>query len=188
MKNKYFYRVTDGALTLFRMLQKKIICFYLRLDNIGDTSRIVLPCYISKDFVLGEYSFINKNSFIASHVECGNYVMFGPNVTVAGNDHNYNIPEMPTIFSGRPKTQKTKIGHDVWIGANSTVKAGVTIGNGAIIAMGSLVLADVPDYAIVGGVPARLIKKRFDSHKEIDKHEKVLSLSPQRFGDYCRNE
>ena len=56
----------------------------------------------------------------------------------------------------------TTIGHDVWFGDHATVMPGVTIGSGAIIAAGSMVTRDVPDYAIVGGNPAKLIRRRFD--------------------------
>jgi hypothetical protein len=54
------------------------------------------------------------------------------------------------------------IGSDVWIGAQVTIMAGVTIGHGAVIATGAVVTGDVPPYAIYGGVPAKLIKYRFD--------------------------
>ncbi|WP_416381037.1 CatB-related O-acetyltransferase [Hymenobacter sp. GOD-10R] len=56
----------------------------------------------------------------------------------------------------------TVVGHDVWIGHGATIMPGVRIGNGAIIATMSVVTKDVPDYAIVGGNPAQLIRKRFD--------------------------
>lgn len=54
------------------------------------------------------------------------------------------------------------IGNDVWIGAGATLLSGVTVGNGAVIAANSVVTKDVPDYAIVGGIPAKIIKYRFD--------------------------
>jgi acetyltransferase-like isoleucine patch superfamily enzyme len=53
-----------------------------------------------------------------------------------------------------------KIGDDVWLGAGSTVLAGVTVGRGAIIAAGAVVTKDVPSFSIVGGVPAKIIKSR----------------------------
>lgn len=60
------------------------------------------------------------------------------------------------------KPKRTSIGHDVWIGENSTIKRGVNIGTGAVVAANSLVVKDVPPYAIVGGNPARIIRFRFD--------------------------
>ena len=55
-----------------------------------------------------------------------------------------------------------RIGNDVWIGANVTILRGVSVGDGAIVAAGAVVTKDVPPYAVVGGVPARVIKRRFD--------------------------
>jgi acetyltransferase-like isoleucine patch superfamily enzyme len=67
---------------------------------------------------------------------------------------------------------QTIIGSDVWIGANVTILDGIKIGCGAIVAAGAAVTKDIPDYAIVGGVPAKIIKYRF-SKEEI---ELLLSL------------
>ena len=63
---------------------------------------------------------------------------------------------------GHPQTKgDVKIGNDVWIGARAFIKNGVKVGNGSIIAAGAVVVKDVPDYAIVGGIPAKIIRFRF---------------------------
>ncbi len=61
-----------------------------------------------------------------------------------------------------PKGGPVTIGHDVWIGRDVTILTGITIGHGAVIAAGAVVVKDVPPYAIVGGVPGKLIRYRFD--------------------------
>ena len=76
------------------------------------------------------------------------------------------------------KKYQISIGNDVWIGADVRLMDGVTINNGAIIASGALVVKDVPPYAIVGGVPAKIIKYRFDKN-QIDFLEKI-SMVEQR--------
>ena len=111
-------------------------------------------------------------------IKIGDHVMFGPNVTMITGDHRIDVigkymidvteaeklPEndAPIVFAG-----------DNWIGANSTILKGVTIGRGAVVAAGALVNKDVPPYAIVGGIPAKVIKYRFDE-VEIERHESIL--------------
>ncbi len=74
-------------------------------------------------------------------------------------DRGLSLPEAIEFDQG---PQEISIGHDVWIGAETLIKRGVTIGEGAVIGARSLVTKDVPPYAIVGGAPARLIRYRFD--------------------------
>jgi acetyltransferase-like isoleucine patch superfamily enzyme len=100
--------------------------------------------------------------------------MVGPSVKIVGNDHIFSIVGTPIIFSGRPVFKRTIIGDDAWIGAGSIILAGVNIGDGAIIAAGSIVIKDVAEFEIVGGNPARFIRKRFNSTEEEEAHRVAL--------------
>ncbi|CAM5286016.1 acetyltransferase [Kitasatospora aureofaciens] len=66
------------------------------------------------------------------------------------------------LLSGLPGRGDTVVGHDVWLGYRTTVMPGVRIGNGAIVAAGSVVTSDIPDYAIAGGNPAKVVRMRYE--------------------------
>lgn len=143
------------------------------LKNVHKTFYMGGKSWISKDLITEEHVFIAAGCSIYPKVHIGKYTMFGPDVSIRGGDHNFDDPKVPMIFSGRPEMPSTKIGQDVWIGAGVFIKAGVTIGNGAIIAAASVVTKDVPEYAIYGGNPAKLIRMRFAA-EEIIRHKKML--------------
>lgn len=132
-----------------------------------------------RDCVFGDYVFIGENSEIAPAVTIGNYTMISSYVAITGSDHIYDKPGVAIRFSGRPDSIKTHIGHDVLIGHGAIVMRGVKIGNGAVIGSGAVVTKDVPAYAIMAGVPAKLIKWRFDQEQQ-KLHEEMLS-SPTKF-------
>jgi len=83
----------------------------------------------------------------------------GPDVKIYSRNHQYDRLDIPIQQQGK-NYYKTTIANDVWIGANVIITAGCTIGNHVIIAAGAVVTKDVPDYAIVGGVPAKTIGTR----------------------------
>lgn len=115
-----------------------------------------------KDFQVGDYVGIGKNFTCHSRiVKIENQLMMGENVTFLGGGHNYDRIDIPMAKQGnKPKTE-LYIASDVWIGANAMVLPGCKrIGQGVIIGAGSVVTKDVPDYAIVGGNPASIIKMR----------------------------
>lgn len=87
---------------------------------------------------------------------------------IAKKDFGREFPQVPF----RAHAATPKFGHDVWVGENVRLKTGITIGNGAIIAAGAIVTKDVPPYAIVGGVPAKLIRMRF-STETIERMERL---------------
>jgi len=125
------------------------------------------------DFV-GDKLIIGKFCMIASDVK---FIMNGGNhITNAFSTYPFEIfgHGWEHAMNGKEHPYKgdTKIGNDVWIGYNSTIMPGITIGDGAIIATNSTVVKDVEPYTVVGGNPAKVIKKRFS--KEII--ERLLKL------------
>ncbi|WP_258098543.1 CatB-related O-acetyltransferase [Marinoscillum pacificum] len=122
----------------------------------------------------GDKLIIGKFCMIASDVK---FIMNGANhLTDAITTYPFAIfgNGWEKAMEGRTYPQKGDliIGNDVWIGYNATIMAGVTIGDGAIIATNATVVKDVPPYSIVGGNPAQVIKYRFDEPTK----EKLLQL------------
>lgn len=119
---------------------------------------------------IGNCTSIGRNSTFLStraNIIIGSYVMTGPNITFITGNHRTDIREKYMIEISddekRPEDDLPIVVHnDVWIGANVTVLKGVEIGEGAVIAAGAVVTKNVEPYTIVGGVPARKIKDRFD--------------------------
>ena len=116
---------------------------------------------LGEELVIGENVGIAANAFIAMRgkVEIGDNTIFGPNVSIHAENHNFNDLETPIRLQGATR-KGVKIGKDCWIGSKVTILDGVTIGDHVIVAAGAVVTKDVPDYAIVGGVPAKVIKTR----------------------------
>ncbi len=108
---------------------------------------------------IGDYSQINPGTAIYGNVVIGKYVMIAPNCMIAGGNHKYNNIVDPMIFQGS-FSKGIVIEDDVWIGANSTILDGVTIGKGAIIAAGSTVAKDVFPFDIVAGGLSKKIASR----------------------------
>lgn len=115
---------------------------------------------------LGKYSYIARNTDV-NCAQIGNYVSIASDVHIGGMEHSLEDASTSAWLSDKGYCDKiTTIGHDVWIGAGSIIKQGVTIGNGAVVGANSFVNKDVPSYAIVVGSPARIIKYRFDENNQ----------------------
>lgn len=130
--------------------------------------------------VIGRYTYIDRSCFLCNS-EIGSFTSIARNVRVEKWTHPTRqfISTSPVFFSNRKQCGKSftdevlfkeeltvdgkdcKIGNDVWIGSDVLILGGVTIGDGAIVAAGAIVNKDVPPYAIVGGVPAKVIRYRF---------------------------
>lgn len=124
-----------------------------------------------RDITFGDRIQFGNGCAILCDIEMGCSVLCANNVRFVGkDDHIINKPEISLWDSGRGDSYKTYVGHDVWLGENVTVVAGVRIGDGAIIAAGSVVVKDIPPCAIVGGNPAKIIKSRFNTSEDERKH------------------
>lgn len=124
-----------------------------------DTTFAMFPPFYTdcgKNIHVGKNVFINSGCRFQDQggITIGDGVLIGHNVVLATLNHDMNPRKRSTLHPA-PIT----IGNDVWIGANATVLPGVTIGDGAVIAAGAVVTKDVPSNVIVGGVPAKIIKK-----------------------------
>ena len=150
----------------------------------GKSTRIEAPFYLN-NINLGDYSYIAGNSRI-SNARIGKFCSIGPNFCCGLGVHPTNgISTSPMFYSTAKQngitltkenkieeTKQTNVGNDVFIGANVTVLDGVTIGDGVVIGAGAVVVKDIPDYAIAVGVPAKVVKYRFEK----ERIEKLLKI------------
>jgi acetyltransferase-like isoleucine patch superfamily enzyme len=111
-----------------------------------------------------------------SSIHVGNKVMFAPYVTIMGGNHNDKFIGrfMFDVQEKRPEDdQAVTVEDDVWVASNVIILKGVTLGRGCIIGAGAVVTIDVPPYSIAAGVPAKIIKFRFD-YETICQHDALL--------------
>lgn len=152
---------------------------YLHGKRIAN-SRIDKTAYINSGCsvygsTIGRYSYMGYDCEIIN-TEIGSFCSLASGIHIGLAEHPIQWVSTSPVFQNVknssirkrfaklsvPKGKRTTIGHDVWIGTNAIIKKGVNIGTGAVIASGAVVTKDVEPYAIVGGCPAKLIKKRFD--------------------------
>ena len=119
------------------------------IRNLGETLTI------GNNSNIGDFNFIG----VRGKIEIGNNVLIGPRVNFHAENHIFSELSIPIKEQGESR-KGIVVEDDVWIGAGSIILDGVIIGQGAVIAAGSVVNKDVEPYAIVGGVPAKMIKKR----------------------------
>ncbi|MGF7046849.1 acetyltransferase-like isoleucine patch superfamily enzyme [Paenibacillus sp. DS2015] len=105
------------------------------------------------EIVIGNRTYINRRTEIMSKasVKIGNDCAISWDVVITDTDYHHIV--------GTVSTQPIFIGDEVWIGCKSTILKGVTIGKGAVVAAGSVVTKDVEPYTLVGGIPAKVIKR-----------------------------
>lgn len=135
-------------------------------DNVTLRDNVIIECSgvlrnLGEKLVIGNNVGISQNCFIAvrGNVTIGDNTIIGPHVSIFSENHNFESLEVPIREQGE-KRSDVDIGEDVWIGTKSTILSGVKIGSHSIVAAGSVVNKSIPEYSVVGGVPARVLKTR----------------------------
>lgn len=134
----------------FKMGQKSIIESNAVVNNIVGAVEI------------GDNSLIGIGSVVIGPAKIGSDVLLAQNIVISGLNHGYRQLDK-TIREHKVTTKQITISDDVWIGANAVITAGVTIGTHCIVGGGAVVTKDVPDYCIVSGNPAKIIKRMDES-------------------------
>lgn len=158
----------DGGLTLgdgvrINALSKGGVTFG---NNVSVGAGSIIECTgvireLGESITIGNHVGFAQNIFISVRgpVEIGDDCIFGPNVSIFSEEHSFSDPNTPIRLQGATR-KGIRIGRDCWFGANAIVLDGVSIGDGCVVAAGTVVNKDVEPYSIVGGVPARVIGSR----------------------------
>jgi acetyltransferase-like isoleucine patch superfamily enzyme len=143
-----------------------------------------------KTIEVGDNVYIGPGAmFLASNslIKIGNKTLFGPNVSIIGGNHSTHlIGKLMADYKLSDKVASDDlpvvISEDVWIGSGAIILNGVHIGRGSIVAAGAVVTKNVSPYSVVGGVPAKVIKFRWDV-LDIIKHESLLYSEEERISE-----
>ncbi len=171
-----------------------LLAFFTPGCRFGRNTRVERMCVLH-NVDLGDYSYIGDGTRVI-RAEIGRFCSIAGSVQIGlGNHPSGMVSTSPAFYTNHNavRTQwvehppefeeykQTVIGNDVWIGTRAMVRDGVAIGHGAIIGAGAVVTKDVEPYAVMAGVPARMIRKRFDDETV----EKLLKLN---WWDWPENE
>lgn len=173
--------INESLLSVIKRLMRGCVGlkYKFRHNQVGSNSLIgrnthLRGCMIGKHVYIGSHCVIN-------HARIGNYTCIASTAAIGGMEHSYWYPSISPVLSNKCIFgNETKIGSDVWIGAHVCVRQGVTIGDGAVIGAGSVVTHDIPAYTIAYGIPAKVMKKRFncDVKEQLVKESRFWEMNP----------
>lgn len=149
------------------MAEAKLAVNSRELERNGSKGRITADVSLRfpENIFIGEGSYVNGGMFVASpnaKIVIGRDCMISYGVHMRTDMHRHKLLDMPMNAQGNDEADIV-IGDDVWIGYGAQVLSGVTVGSHAIVGAGAVVTRDVPEWAVVGGVPARFIYSRADN-------------------------
>ena len=143
------------------------ICRWLRsclakgfVTYCGHNVNLQKNAVFSTKLEIGDNSSIGIDCIVQGKVKIGTNVMMGPQVLIYTQNHSHERTDIPMIQQGYEEEKMVCIEDDVWIGSRVTILPGVTIGKGSIIGTSAVVTKDVPEYSIVAGNPAKVVKSR----------------------------
>ena len=142
------------ALIIRRFFAKGIV------NQMGKNVNIEKQAHFTPGVKIGNNSGIGIRCEVNGPITIGNDVMMGPEVVIYTTTHAHDRTDITMIEQGFEEVNPVTIGNDVWIGRRAMIMPGVNIGNGCIIGAGAVVTKNVPDYCIIGGVPAKILKRR----------------------------
>ena len=140
----------------------RAFCARHMLTSCGENVNVERHARFGRGVTLGDRSGIGINASIGEQTHIGSDVMMGPDCVIYTRNHRFDRLDIPMREQGYGPVEPVEIGDDCWIGGRVTILPGVHVGNGAVIAAGAVVTKDVPPYAVVGGVPAKIIYNRKD--------------------------
>lgn len=143
-------------------LSKRIRFWLARgfLEHCGDNVNIEHGAQFDSSLIIGDNSGIGVNCVCGGLSSVGDNVMMGPECIMLPHFHAFDRLDIPMCEQGFQPGKPIRIGNDVWIGTRVIIMPGVVIGDHSIVGAGAVVTKDVPEYAIVGGCPAKIIRMR----------------------------
>lgn len=143
-------------------LGKRIRVFFARLimEKVGENINVEKGAVFGSKVSLGSHSGIGVDCQLYGPVKIGEYVNMGPEVIVYTQNHRFDKTDIPMQFQGYSGINPVVIEDDVWLGRRVIILPGVRIGKGSVIGAGSVLAKSVPEYSVVVGNPARVIKHR----------------------------
>lgn len=167
--NYYLYTLIASKLpksySKFGKTSKRIRYFLASrfVNSCGENVNFEKGSSFGTDLKIGNNSGIGINAELSSGVEIGNDVMMAPDVLILTSNHLFDDLGIPMIKQGNSELKKVIIEDDVWIGQRATILPGVTVKKGSIIAANAVVTKTFPEYSVIGGNPAKVIKNRKES-------------------------